>query len=77
MNPLRLLFVISILFICKPAFAAEEFKTAKGKLVITPINHATLVIEWGGKTIYVDPVGQVACAVLARDRSRGVARSCE
>jgi L-ascorbate metabolism protein UlaG (beta-lactamase superfamily) len=57
MNPLRLLFVISILFICKPAFAAEEFITAKGKLIITPINHATLVIEWGGKTIYVDPVG--------------------
>ena len=57
MDPLRLLFVISILFICKPAFAAEEFKTAKGKLIITPINHATLVIEWGGKTIYVDPVG--------------------
>ena len=57
MNPLRLLFVISILFICKPAFAAEEFKTAKGKLIITPINHATLVVEWNGKTIYVDPVG--------------------
>ena len=57
MKPLRLLFVISILFICKPAFAAEEFKTAKGKLIITPINHATLVVEWNGKTIYVDPVG--------------------
>ena len=57
MNPLRLLFVISILFICKPAFAAEEFKTAKGKLIITPINHATLVVEWNGKTIYVDPIG--------------------
>jgi L-ascorbate metabolism protein UlaG (beta-lactamase superfamily) len=40
--------------------AAEEFKTAKGKLIITPINHATLVIEWNGKTIYVDPVGQAA-----------------
>ena len=57
MKPLRLLVIISVLFICTPAFAAEEFKTAKGKLIITPINHATLVIEWGGKTIYVDPVG--------------------
>ena len=37
--------------------AAEEFATGKGKVIITPINHATLVIEWGGKTIYVDPVG--------------------
>ena len=38
--------------------AAEEFKTSKGKVVITPINHATMVVEWNGKTIYVDPVGQ-------------------
>ena len=37
--------------------AAEEFKTSKGKVVITPINHATMVVEWDGKTIYVDPVG--------------------
>ena len=37
--------------------AAEEFKTTKGKVVITPINHATMVMEWDGKTIYVDPVG--------------------
>lgn len=38
--------------------AAEEFKTSKGKVVVTPINHATMVVEWNGKTIYVDPVGQ-------------------
>ena len=37
--------------------AAEEFKTSKGKVVVTPINHATMVVEWDGKTIYVDPVG--------------------
>ena len=37
--------------------AAEEFKTSKGKVVITPINHATMVVEWDGQTIYVDPVG--------------------
>ena len=37
--------------------AAEEFETTKGKVVITPINHATMVVEWDGKTIYVDPVG--------------------
>ena len=39
-------------------YAAEEFKTAKGKVVVTPINHATMVVEWDGKIIYVDPVGQ-------------------
>jgi len=42
------------------AWSAEKFKTKNGPLVITPVNHATLVIEWGGKTIYVDPVGQAA-----------------
>ena len=60
MNQLRLMVLLAILISGQPALAAEEFKTAKGKLIITPINHATLVIEWNGKTIYVDPVGQVA-----------------
>ena len=60
MNTLRLIVLLAILISSKSATAAEEFKTANGKLIITPINHATLVIEWGGKTIYVDPVGQVA-----------------
>ena len=57
MNPLRLILLIAFLPFLNLSFAAEEFKTAKGKLTITPINHATLVIEWSGKTIYVDPVG--------------------
>ncbi|MBT5321097.1 MAG: MBL fold metallo-hydrolase [Verrucomicrobiales bacterium] len=60
MNPLRLIILLAFLLSGGLALAAEEFKTAKGKLIITPINHATLVIEWNGKTIYVDPVGQVA-----------------
>jgi len=37
--------------------AAEVLKTEKGKVEFHPINHATLVIAWDGKTIYVDPVG--------------------
>ena len=57
MDPLRFILLVALLPFLKLSFAAEEFKTAKGKLIITPINHATLVIEWGGKTIYVDPVG--------------------
>ena len=48
MNTLRLFVLLAILISGQPALASEEFKTAKGKLVITPINHATLVIEWGG-----------------------------
>jgi L-ascorbate metabolism protein UlaG (beta-lactamase superfamily) len=30
-------------------------QTAKGDLEITPIEHATFVLQWGGKTIFVDP----------------------
>lgn len=31
--------------------------TNKGNLVIHPVTHASFVMEWDGKTIYVDPVG--------------------
>jgi L-ascorbate metabolism protein UlaG (beta-lactamase superfamily) len=39
------------------AFAAapEEFPTSAGKLQITPIQHASLLIQAGGKVLYVDP----------------------
>src|SRR5215471_19836236 len=35
--------------------AAEEFTTSAGKVEITPIQHASLLIRAGGKIIYVDP----------------------
>ena len=57
MDPLRFILLVAFLSFLNLSFAAEEFITAKGKLIVTPINHATLVIEWNGKTIYVDPVG--------------------
>ncbi|MDX2437914.1 MAG: MBL fold metallo-hydrolase [Acidobacteriota bacterium] len=48
------------------AFAADEqatgtnvIPTATGPLVIHPLEHATFVMQWGGKTIAVDPVGDV------------------
>ncbi len=31
--------------------------TSRGDLVIHPIDHATFVMAWNGKAIYVDPVG--------------------
>ncbi len=40
------------------ATAAEEFPTSAGPVKITPIRHATMLIEAGGQAIYVDPVGQ-------------------
>lgn len=33
--------------------------TAAGPLIVHPIEHATFVMEWNGKTIGVDPVGDV------------------
>jgi L-ascorbate metabolism protein UlaG (beta-lactamase superfamily) len=37
------------------AHTAEEFKTSAGILKITPIQHASLMIEAGGQVIQVDP----------------------
>lgn len=37
------------------ARTAEEFKTSAGTLKITPIQHASLMIEAGGQVIQVDP----------------------
>ena len=35
----------------------DHLPTTRGDLVIHPINHATLVLGWNGRMIYVDPVG--------------------
>jgi L-ascorbate metabolism protein UlaG (beta-lactamase superfamily) len=35
----------------------DRIPTDKGDLVIHPVTHATFVMQWDGKTIYVDPVG--------------------
>src|SRR6266542_5057846 len=35
----------------------DHVATSDGDLIIHPINHATFVMGWKDKTIYVDPVG--------------------
>jgi L-ascorbate metabolism protein UlaG (beta-lactamase superfamily) len=35
--------------------AAENFSTSAGTLILTPIQHASLMIQAGGKVLYVDP----------------------
>lgn len=35
---------------------ADHLKTDAGDLVIHPVYHATVMLDWNGKTIYVDPV---------------------
>ena len=48
---------IGLLLIAGGALAAspEEFPTASGTLQLTPIQHASLMIQAGGKVLYVDP----------------------
>lgn len=38
----------------------DHVPTSKGDLVVHPVNHASLVLGWNGRTIYVDPVGGAA-----------------
>jgi len=40
---------------CAASWAAEEFTTSAGKVEITPIQHASLMLQVGGKVVYVDP----------------------
>lgn len=35
----------------------DSVPTSQGDLRIHPVDHASLVLEWNGKVIYVDPVG--------------------
>lgn len=37
--------------------ATDEIKTSKGFLRIDPVTHASFVLTWDNKTIYVDPTG--------------------
>jgi len=46
-----------VLFLSLGMRAEESLATQAGKVTFHPLNHATLVISWGDKTIYVDPVG--------------------
>ena len=37
--------------------AGDHIATSQGDLVTHPVKHASFVMQWNGKTIYVDPVG--------------------
>lgn len=42
------------------AAMADTIATSEGDLIIHPVDHASLVLQWGDKAIYVDPVGGAA-----------------
>jgi L-ascorbate metabolism protein UlaG (beta-lactamase superfamily) len=35
--------------------ATDRFPTAKGELVVSPLEHASVLFGWDGKAVYVDP----------------------
>ena len=63
MRTIRVLMCVCVLaaagigFADEAATGANVIPTDGGPLVIHPIEHATFVMEWSGKTIAVDPVG--------------------
>ena len=60
MNLLRL--ICPVLFLVCVAYADDQtqvFSTSSGPVRITPLNHASTLIEAGGKVIYLDPAKPV------------------
>jgi len=41
----------------EPTLTGDVLRTARGDVVIHPVNHASFVMSWQGRIIYVDPVG--------------------
>ena len=54
----RILLCALAFLLAAAAPAADTEKTTAGDLVITPIKHASLMLQFGGKVIHVDPWSQ-------------------
>src|SRR5438477_4621359 len=63
---LIVIFSIFALFLSHAAGQAQTFSTSSGPVKITPLNHASTLIEAGGKTIYLDPAKPVKFAGLPK-----------
>jgi L-ascorbate metabolism protein UlaG (beta-lactamase superfamily) len=44
----------------KIKFETDDFSTSAGKLAITFLGHASLLVDFSGKKLFIDPFGQVA-----------------
>lgn len=55
-----LVFVMAATVVSAADYQSDTFKTSKGNLVITFLGHGTLMMTFGGKTIHVDPVSNMA-----------------
>ena len=55
MKSILLLCILCALALVGYASDTQTFSTSAGPVKITPLNHASTLIEAGGKTIYLDP----------------------
>jgi L-ascorbate metabolism protein UlaG (beta-lactamase superfamily) len=53
--PILTLFIFAISHFAQAEAAPQTFSTAAGDVTIKPLNHASTLIETGGKVIYLDP----------------------
>lgn len=49
-----------LFFILPLAGQSDQIPAKKGDITVTPIFHGTVVFQWNGKTVYVDPYGGAA-----------------
>jgi L-ascorbate metabolism protein UlaG (beta-lactamase superfamily) len=56
-NLFTLLLLVAVITGNAQRSAPDQIETSAGPLSIQPILHATMVLTWNGKTIYVDPYG--------------------
>jgi L-ascorbate metabolism protein UlaG (beta-lactamase superfamily) len=59
-------FLFALVPVAHTAAQTQVFSTSAGPVKITPLNHASTLIEAGGKTIYLDPAKPVKFAGLAK-----------
>lgn len=58
MKTIALTFVLIASFANLPAGSTDSIQTAEGKIEITPVAHGSLMLEFQGKVIHVDPWGR-------------------
>ena len=70
---MRLIWLIGLMLVGPWAFGAatpnrqsDVIETSKGPLKITPLYHGSVMLEFGGKVIHVDPWGQADYAGLPK-----------